>query len=40
MKAVDSFHPEEAAMDLLIRRETEDDHRQVEELTREAFWNL
>ncbi|MEN1761633.1 N-acetyltransferase [Anoxynatronum sibiricum] len=27
-------------MDLLIRNEIQDDYRQVEELTREAFWNL
>ncbi|HCL55422.1 MAG TPA: GNAT family N-acetyltransferase [Spirochaetia bacterium] len=27
-------------MDLLIRNETPEDYRQVEELTREAFWNL
>lgn len=27
-------------MKLSIRNETENDHRQVEELTREAFWNL
>jgi putative acetyltransferase len=27
-------------MNLSIRNETENDHRQVEELTREAFWNL
>lgn len=27
-------------MDITIRRETEQDFRQVEELTREAFWNL
>jgi putative acetyltransferase len=27
-------------MNLLIRNETENDHREVEELTREAFWNL
>ncbi|MCB1158426.1 MAG: N-acetyltransferase [Leptospiraceae bacterium] len=27
-------------MDLLIRNETQEDYRQVEELTREAFWNL
>lgn len=25
---------------ILIRHETEADHRAVEELTREAFWNL
>ena len=27
-------------MDLLIRNESQEDYRQVEELTREAFWNL
>lgn len=27
-------------MNLSIRNETENDHREVEELTREAFWNL
>ena len=27
-------------MDLLIRNEVQEDYRQVEELTREAFWNL
>lgn len=27
-------------MELIIRQETEKDHRQVEEVTREAFWNL
>lgn len=27
-------------MDILIREETESDYRSVEELTREAFWNL
>jgi putative acetyltransferase len=27
-------------MDLLIRNESPEDYRQVEELTREAFWNL
>jgi len=27
-------------MDIIIRNETENDYRQVEELTREAFWNL
>jgi predicted N-acetyltransferase YhbS len=27
-------------MDILIRNEMEEDYRQVEELTREAFWNL
>jgi putative acetyltransferase len=28
------------AVDMIIRNETENDHRVVEELTREAFWNL
>ncbi len=28
------------SMDLLIRNETENDYRVVEEITREAFWNL
>ena len=27
-------------MSLIIRREEEKDHRAVEELTREAFWNV
>ena len=27
-------------MDIFIRNELEEDYRQVEELTREAFWNL
>lgn len=27
-------------MNIVIRREKETDHRIVEELTREAFWNL
>ncbi|MBP1694689.1 MAG: Acetyltransferase [Chloroflexi bacterium] len=27
-------------MDILIRNETENDYRAVEEITREAFWNL
>ena len=27
-------------MDMIVRNETENDHRVVEELTREAFWNL
>jgi putative acetyltransferase len=27
-------------MDIMIRNETDQDHREVEELTREAFWNL
>jgi len=27
-------------MNLIIRKETEVDHRKVEEITREAFWNL
>ena len=27
-------------MNMIIRRETENDYRTVEELTREAFWNL
>ena len=26
--------------DIIIRRETEQDYRAVEELTREAFWNV
>lgn len=31
---------ENGSMDVTIRNETERDHRIVEELTREAFWNL
>jgi len=31
---------EEWPIGLLIRKECENDYRQVEELTREAFWNL
>jgi predicted N-acetyltransferase YhbS len=31
---------ENGGMDITIRNETEKDHRIVEELTREAFWNL
>ncbi len=31
---------EGTTMDIIIRRETEQDHRAVEELTREAFWNV
>lgn len=27
-------------MSLIIRREEEKDHRAVEQLTREAFWNV
>lgn len=27
-------------MDILIRNEVKEDYKQVEELTREAFWNL
>ena len=27
-------------MDIIIRNETENDYRVVEEITREAFWNL
>ena len=27
-------------MDITIRLETENDHREVENITREAFWNL
>jgi len=27
-------------MDIMIRQETKNDYRAVEELTREAFWNL
>ena len=27
-------------MDIIIRKETPDDYRAVEELTRESFWNV
>jgi predicted N-acetyltransferase YhbS len=31
---------EEVNMDIILRNEEEKDHRIVEEMTREAFWNL
>jgi putative acetyltransferase len=31
---------DQAKMNIIIRKETESDYRAVEELTREAFWNL
>ena len=36
----DRVRKEKIVMDIIIRNETENDYRVVEEMTREAFWNL